>query len=709
MSHRDLPHNSPPTSPPTDSNTTLVLATTTPPHLCPETPSSSQASAPIVTPESLQEDHPTSTSPPVTPDSLSGLQDHSTITITTTTPVVVPSYKRSLILSGTMGSAVSTCRSTLIESTTEQDSISMPPAVPDLFVTPPSPNLADTSDDRSPISADHLAPPELVPCQGDEDPQEEILDQRHQKDHLDDATSPASPPSASSSSSTEEEEPVEDRTDRSPPRSVTQHSRKRPRSSEDEIEEAQDTSPARRDSSLDLFIEGILNKSPNGDKSHRPASSGPASSSLSRLKRHASSHSSQHGTGSLSRPSKPAKRQHPDSVRRAMKGRRTAGNPACPSSEGSSSRSWSLASSTRLQKVTTGLKDLHMSTGSSKASIAAGHANKTKTSSPKSPGKMPFSSVLEEGKLRTRPGQRKIWSANGNTIKAGHTIAALSPSHPILHTRLIETHCSGCLLDPKTKAELDHTDPQYVANRFLKCGRCARVWWCSLKCYARHGHAHFDECRALSVVRRVPSAEVRLLARACIMKAEGKARPEVLLMPISHHEMSQLGPILRDLTTFLGSVHKDTRGYQHLDYTEYGCATAVEFFDFVRTVRQHIVPMTDAFAAPLGVCLAPTISTFGHSCRPNAQLCWPYGPHGSKPLRVIAIDEIEPEKEILLAHVDLAIPIHRRTGYLSAKGFNHNNCHWCLQERREKVDIRWAAKHHYCDGLVRLTGEFIVM
>ena len=198
------------------------------------------------------------------------------------------------------------------------------------------------------------------------------------------------------------------------------------------------------------------------------------------------------------RPSKLAKRYPPSPGHiTAQQGRRTAG----PSAYAEPEKKVRFATSTRLQGATSdaGASSRQTDTSSPRSSLVT-RQHLRSTDQTKSTGNLRPSrptpdsprprltrrpapvvqSARDQGMLFMRANPRAVFVAQNVRIKTGQLVTQSTPQHPVLHTRLLESHCAGCLLDTKGRAEVDKVDETFVMGRFVICSRCERVWFCSL-------------------------------------------------------------------------------------------------------------------------------------------------------------------------------------------------------------------------------------
>ena len=65
-------------------------------------------------------------------------------------------------------------------------------------------------------------------------------------------------------------------------------------------------------------------------------------------------------------------------------------------------------------------------------------------------------------------------------VAKGETILRTTPLHSVLHSPLLETHCSGCFQSPEHKASQHNITIEAARKMFLDCSRCKAVHFCSV-------------------------------------------------------------------------------------------------------------------------------------------------------------------------------------------------------------------------------------
>jgi len=74
---------------------------------------------------------------------------------------------------------------------------------------------------------------------------------------------------------------------------------------------------------------------------------------------------------------------------------------------------------------------------------------------------------------------RGLQISPADDVGRGETVLRTLPLHGVLHTPLLETHCSGCFLDAEHKAKQGRTSLAAARKCFLECMRCQVAVFCS--------------------------------------------------------------------------------------------------------------------------------------------------------------------------------------------------------------------------------------
>ncbi|KAK4684208.1 hypothetical protein P7C73_g5988, partial [Tremellales sp. Uapishka_1] len=80
------------------------------------------------------------------------------------------------------------------------------------------------------------------------------------------------------------------------------------------------------------------------------------------------------------------------------------------------------------------------------------------------------------------PSEKGLYLKAEDGCELGSTILTCAPEFKTLHSGLLKSHCSGCLESPRTLAlakGILGTGEEIFGKRFLECGRCASVVYCS--------------------------------------------------------------------------------------------------------------------------------------------------------------------------------------------------------------------------------------
>ncbi|WWD17005.1 hypothetical protein CI109_101441 [Kwoniella shandongensis] len=286
-------------------------------------------------------------------------------------------------------------------------------------------------------------------------------------------------------------------------------------------------------------------------------------------------------------------------------------------------------------------------------------------------------------------------SSNSHIIARGKTLLSTTPIFPTLNTALLNTHCGGCLMNAKGISELSGKSVAWCENQMIRCGGCKVMRFCSLKCYANNAYTHFEECRALKRHRfSVPPTLVRLVAKVIwdrdrIKEYRDPVPDHFAPKSIEGSNQWQTERLIEEVERFMVVKIK-------LDDGQYFLYDREELIELVRRVQTCVIPLHDTSANFVGMGLSRPVSSFQHSCRPNAMVVFPVGPTTKMGMRLVALSPIAPGQEVTISYIDRGLPRYLRDNALLPFGFEHDNaCTSCLER---VVDLTWAVRHKKCEG-----------
>ncbi|WVQ79662.1 hypothetical protein IAT38_001762 [Cryptococcus sp. DSM 104549] len=309
----------------------------------------------------------------------------------------------------------------------------------------------------------------------------------------------------------------------------------------------------------------------------------------------------------------------------------------------------------------------------------------------------------------------------GESTAAGTTLLATTAIFPTLNSRLMRTHCSGCMMSVEQlvqEREEAHREGEDGSGgdgsvKLVECGWCKQVVFCSTKCYVARAQDHARECRALRPTEPpfLPSTMGRLVAKCLFAKAEGKdivPKHEPMTLKTIDEE-TELEELLFELMAYL------ERATPEFDLKSYGLKDEADLQLFARQVQMCTFNLYDHTANHVGLGISPIISKIGHCCTPNAFISFPHGPTHPGGMRVVAMRQINKDeqasltaitlsrrrtdmlRQVTISYVDPGLPLHSRHNPITKAGFEHDEC--CgLCAGNQEADVRWCILHPGCLG-----------
>lgn len=110
--------------------------------------------------------------------------------------------------------------------------------------------------------------------------------------------------------------------------------------------------------------------------------------------------------------------------------------------------------------------------------------------------------------------------------------------------------------------------------------------------------------------------------------------------------------------------------------------------------------LTSPHLSNIGVSISPLVALINHSCSPNAVVVFPSFADSSnrKPMRVVAICNIEPGEELLTSYVDLGLPKHLRQAELKERYFFDCSCSLCSESGGIDPRQAFMCRSKSCSG-----------